>query len=123
MVGWAVAAVCGLSVRGWGGAGRFDLLRGSVVQSGKGGLLGWVRCVEGDDSVAGGGFGGGGGGSFGCDEVGVVEEPVDRGGGEGFGHDGVESGWVGVGAAGNRPPFEGGVHEAVERFAWFLAGG
>ena len=34
----------------------------------------------------------GGGSPVGDDEVGVVQEPVDGGGGEGLGHDGVEAG-------------------------------
>jgi hypothetical protein len=53
----------------------------------------------------------------------VVQQPIDGGGGEGFGHDGVEAGWVDVGADRHGTAFVGGVDESVEGFACFLAGG
>ena len=62
------------------------------------------------DAVAGGGA-----------EVGVVQEPVDGGTGEGFGHDLVEAAGVEVGAEGDAAFFVGGVDEAVEAFGAQMA--
>lgn len=59
----------------------------------------------------------------GLGEVGVVEESVDGGGGEGFGHEGVEAGGVDVGADGDGSFFVGGGDDAVERFGVVFADG
>jgi hypothetical protein len=50
----------------------------------------------------------------------VVEQPVDGRGGEGLGHDRVESGWVDVAGHGQAAAFVGGVGDAVERFGGVL---
>ena len=55
--------------------------------------------------------------------MGVVQEPVDGGGGQGFGHDRVEPGGVQVGRDGDRAAFVGGVDDPVEGFGGGLAGG
>jgi hypothetical protein len=52
--------------------------------------------------------------TLGDDDVSVVHEPVDRGGGQGLGHDLVESGGVEVAGDGDRASFVGGVDQAVE---------
>src|SRR5258705_11340231 len=52
----------------------------------------------------------------------VVEQPVDRRGGECFGHERVESGWVDVAGDRDRAPFVGGVDDAVERLGGVLSG-
>ena len=49
-------------------------------------------------------------------EVGVVQEPVDGGGGQGLGHEFVEPGGVQVRADRDGAAFVGGVDEAVEAF-------
>jgi len=49
-------------------------------------------------------------------EVGVVQEPVDGGGGQGLGHEFVEPGGVQVRADRDGAAFVGGVDEAVEPF-------
>jgi len=46
----------------------------------------------------------------------VVHEPVDGGGGQGLGHQLVESGRVKVGAHGDASFLVGGVYQAVESF-------
>jgi site-specific DNA recombinase len=61
--------------------------------------------------------------SLGIHDVGVVQEPVDGGGGQGFGHDRVEAGRVQVAGDRDRAAFVGGVDDAVERFGGGLAGG
>ena len=61
------------------------------------------------DSFAVGGLVEADGVAGGDDDVGVVEEPVDEGGGDGAGHEFVESGWVEVGGDGNGASFVGGV--------------
>jgi hypothetical protein len=48
--------------------------------------------------------------------VGVVQQPVDGGGGQGPGHDLVESGGVEVRRDGQGAAFVGGVDESVEPF-------
>ena len=53
----------------------------------------------------------------------MVQEPVDGGGGEAFGHDRVEAGGVEVGGDGDGAAFVGGVDDAVEGFGGVLAGG
>jgi hypothetical protein len=55
--------------------------------------------------------------------VGVVQEPVDGGGGQGLGHDRVEAGRFDVRGDGDGPAFVGGVDDPVERFGGVLAGG
>jgi site-specific DNA recombinase len=54
--------------------------------------------------------------SLGVDDVGVVQQPVDGGGGQRLGHQLVQGGGVQVGADGQAAPFVGGVDEAVEAF-------
>jgi hypothetical protein len=54
--------------------------------------------------------------TLGDNDAGVVQEPVDRGGGQGFRHDLVESRGVQVGADGERAAFVGGVDQSVEPF-------
>jgi hypothetical protein len=49
-------------------------------------------------------------------EVGVVQQPVDGGGGQGLGHEFVEAGGVQVRRDGDRAAFIGGVDEPVEAF-------
>jgi hypothetical protein len=73
--------------------------------------------------LAGEGFGEAERAAFGDDEVGVVHEPVDGGGGEAFGHDRVEAGWVQVRGDGDGAAFVGGVDDPVEGFGGVLAGG
>ena len=55
--------------------------------------------------------------------MGVVQGPVDCGGGEGLGHDRVEAGGVLVRGDGHGAPLVGRVHDAVERFGGSLPGG
>ena len=52
----------------------------------------------------------------GHDDVGVVQEPVDGGVGDGFGHEFVEAGGVQVRRQRDGAAFVGGVDNAVERF-------
>ena len=73
--------------------------------------------------LAGEGFGEADRVAVGDDDVGVVQEPVDGGGGEALGHDRVEAGGVEVGGDGDGAAFVGGVDEAVEGFGGVLAGG
>ena len=78
---------------------------------------------QGDHPLSGEGFGEPVGVAFGQDEVGVVQEPVHGGGGQGFRHDGVEPGGVDVAGHGGGAAFVGGVGDAVERFGGVLPGG
>src|SRR5207247_4834176 len=55
-------------------------------------------------------------------EVRVVEQPVDGGGGEGLGHDGVEPGRVDVAGDRDRAALVGGIDDAVEGLGGVLAG-
>jgi hypothetical protein len=79
-----------------------------------------VRCLSRGPPLADGGLGEAVAGAFGEHDVDVVQEPVDGGGGQGFGHDGVEaiylSGGAQVAGDGDRAAFVGGVGNAVERF-------
>jgi site-specific DNA recombinase len=61
--------------------------------------------------------------SVGVDEVGVVQQPVDGGGGQGLGHDRVEAGGVNVAGHCQAAAFVGGVGDAVERLGGVLPGG
>jgi hypothetical protein len=60
---------------------------------------GW--SVQGDHPFAGEGLGEAVAVAFGGDEVGVVEQPVDRRGGEGLGHDRIESAGVNIASHGD----------------------
>nr|WP_285584618.1 hypothetical protein [Actinoallomurus iriomotensis] len=53
--------------------------------------------------------------ALGHDQVRVVQQPIDRGGGQGLGHDGVEPAGVGVGGYRQCAAFVGGIDDAVER--------
>ncbi len=55
--------------------------------------------------------------AVGLTDVGVVEEPVDGGGGQGFGHEFVEPGRVQVAADGDGAFLVGGVDEPVQPFS------
>jgi site-specific DNA recombinase len=61
--------------------------------------------------------------SAGGHEVGVVQEPVDGGGGQGLGHDRVEPGRVNVAGHCQAAAFVGGVGDPVERLGGVLPGG
>src|SRR6202040_790746 len=78
--------------------------------------------AQGDHPLAGEGFGEPVRVALGQHEVGVVEQPVDGGGGEGLRHDGVESGGVDVAGHGDGAAFVGGVGDAVERLGGVLPG-
>jgi len=72
--------------------------------------------VQGDDSFPGEGLGEADAVTAGLAEVGVVHEPVDGGGGQGLGHQLVESGRVQVRAHRHAAFFVGGVDQPVEAF-------
>ena len=65
--------------------------------------------------LAGGGLGEADAVAGGHDDVGVVEQPVDGGVGDGLGHEFVESGGVKVAGQGDGAFLVGGVDDAVER--------
>ena len=65
--------------------------------------------------LAGGGLGEADAVAGGHDDVGVVEQPVDGGVGDGLGHEFVESGGVQVAGQGDGTFLVGGVDDAVER--------
>jgi hypothetical protein len=71
---------------------------------------------QGLDPLAGGGLGEPEAVALGDHDVGVVQESVDGGGGEGFGHDLVEAGGVQVAGHGQGSAFVGGIDQAVEAF-------
>jgi hypothetical protein len=58
--------------------------------------------------------------ALGQDQVGVVEQPVDGGGGQGFRHQLVERGGVQVGGDGDGAFLVGGVDEPVQAFGGVL---
>ena len=72
--------------------------------------------MEGVDSFPGEGLGEADAVAGGLADVGVVEEPVDGGGGQGLGHELVEPGGVQVRGERDRAFLVGGVDEAVETF-------
>jgi len=78
--------------------------------------LPWMSAMEGFDASAAGGLGEGDAVACGDDEVGVVEEPVDGGVGERFGHQLIEPGRMQVRGQGDAPFLVGGVHDPVEGF-------
>jgi len=63
------------------------------------------------------------GAAVGEDLVGVVQEPVNGGGGQGLGHDPVAAGRSDVAGDGDGAAFVGGFDDAVERFGGVLTGG
>jgi hypothetical protein len=75
-----------------------------------------LGSVQGFDALPGGGLVEPVAVTLGHDDVGMVQEPVDGGGGQGLGHDLVEAGGVQVRADGEAAAFVGGVDEAVEAF-------
>src|SRR5690242_5799339 len=76
----------------------------------------WVVSwsAEGLDALTGGGLGEPEAVTLGDDDVGMVHEPVDSGGGKSFWHDLVKPGGVQVAADRERAPFVGGVDQPVE---------
>jgi hypothetical protein len=70
--------------------------------------------AEGDRSLSCDGLGESDAAAAGLADVGVVHEPVDGGGGQGLGHQLVESGWAEVGAGRDRAALVGGIDQAVE---------
>ena len=72
--------------------------------------------VQGDHSFPGEGLGEADAVAAGLADVGVVHQPVDGGGGQGLGHQLVESGRVEVGAHGHASFLVGGIDQAVEAF-------
>jgi hypothetical protein len=77
---------------------------------------------QGYHSFAVGVFGQSQAGVFGDDDVGVVQEPVDGGGGEGLGPDRVESSRVQSRGKRDRSAFVGGVDAAVKRLGGLPGG-
>ena len=67
-----------------------------------------------DHSFSGDGLGESDAVAAGLADVGVMHEPVNGGGGQGFGHELVEAGRVEVGADRDGPSFVGGVDDPVE---------
>ncbi len=71
---------------------------------------------QGRDPLSGGGLGEADRVAGGQHEMGVVEQPVDSGVGDGLGHEFVEPGGVQVGRQGDGAFLVGGVDDAVEGF-------
>ena len=76
---------------------------------------GWISA-QGLHLLSGEGLGESDAVAAGLAQVGVVEEPVDGGGGQGLGHELVESGGVQIRGDRHAAAFVGGVDEAVEPF-------
>jgi hypothetical protein len=75
-----------------------------------------VGLGQGFDPLSGEGLGESDAVAAGLAEVGVVEEPVDGGGGQGLGHELVESGGVQIRGDRDAAAFVGGIDESVESF-------
>ena len=78
---------------------------------------GLVWLVQGDHSLSGEGLGQPDAVAGGLADVGVVHEPVNGGGGQGLGHELVESGRVKIARHGHAAPFVGGEALAVRQTA------
>ena len=100
-----------------------DALDGQVPENGLGDVDGGEGALVRELAVEGLRLGEAVGVALGQHQVGVVEEPVDGRGGEGLGHDRVESRRVDVAGHRDRPPFVGGVGDPVERLGGVLPGG
>ena len=80
------------------------------------GVLPVAQLVQWRHPLAGGGLGEADAVAGGEDDVGVVQEPVDGGVGDGLGHEFVEPGRVKIARQGDGAFLVGGVDDAVERF-------
>jgi transposase len=103
-----------------GTAGGFPRGRPWVLpvdgRGGPRGVPGGLRSAQGRDPLAGEGVGEADAVAVGDEHVGVVQQPVDQGGGDGAVHELIEPGGMQVGGHRQRPSFVGGVDEAVEAF-------
>ena len=75
-----------------------------------------VLSVQGAHPLSGEGLGESDTVAAGLADVGVVEQPVNGGRGQRFGHEFVEPGGVQVRADGDGPFLVGGIHQAVQAF-------
>lgn len=73
-----------------------------------------------EDAGAGEGLGHADGVSAGLDQMGMMQEPVNGGRGQGFGHQCIEGGGMNIGRQGDRSAFVTGFHNPVERFSCLI---